>query len=184
MSYRVRIFLYAVLACALIAGALTLRSGVHASASPQAATPEAASPPATSTPTASPQAASAALQGDPAHPAHAEHWIETRLYFGLGPADAPRQGSSEADWRDFLDREVTPRFPSGLSVVDVYGQWQGQPQAGAGDAPSRIRSKMLIIDHPSTPEDAARIEAIRAAWKQRTHQHSVLEVSEPAEVSF
>ena len=31
-------------------------------------------------------------------------------------------------WRDFLDREVTPRFPSGLSVVDVYGQWHGKQQ--------------------------------------------------------
>jgi hypothetical protein len=120
------------------------------------------------------------LQGDVLHPAHAEHWLETRLYFGLGPADEPTKGPSEALWRDFLDHEVTPRFPSGLSVVDVYGQWQGQQQS----TPSRIRTKMLIIDHPSTPEDASKLEAIRTAWKQRTHEHSVLEVTEPAEVSF
>jgi hypothetical protein len=43
---------------------------------------------------------------------------------------------------------------------------------------------MLIIDHAATAEDAARLEAIRVAWKQRTHEHSVLEVTEPAEVSF
>jgi len=129
-------------------------------------------------------AQTATLQGDPAHPAHAVHWVDTRLYFGLGPADDSTKGTSEADWRDFLDREVTPRFPSGLSVVDVYGQWQGAEQAGKGAPPSRIRTKMLIIDHPSTPEDAARLEAIRTAWKQRTHEHSVLEVSEPADVSF
>ena len=127
-----------------------------------------------------PQTVSPTLQDDPAHPAQTHGWVETRLYFGLGPADAPSQGSSEAQWRDFLDREVTPRFPSGLSVVDVYGQWQGQQQANI----SRIRTKMLIIDHPSTPEDAARLEAIRTAWKQRTHEHSVLEVTEPADVSF
>jgi hypothetical protein len=132
----------------------------------------------------SPQPPTPTLQGDPTHPAQTHGWVETRLYFGLGPADAPSQGATEAAWRDFLDHEVTPRFPSGLSVVDVYGQWQGTQQAGEAKPPSRIRSKMLIIDHPSTPDDAAKLEAIRTAWKQRTHEHSVLEVTEPADVSF
>jgi Protein of unknown function (DUF3574) len=131
-----------------------------------------------------PPQASATLQGDPAHPPQTQGWVETRLYFGLGPADAPKQGTTEAQWRDFLDREVTPRFPAGLSVVDAYGQWQGTEQAAQGKPPSRIRSKMLIIDHPATPDDAARLEAIRSAWKLRTHEHSVLEVTEPAEISF
>jgi len=158
---------YAILLCVAIAGTLLLRNRVHALASSRQASP--------TTPT---------LQGDPAHPPKAQGWVETRLYFGLGPADAPSQGTTQAQWRDFLDREVTPRFPSGLSVVDVYGQWQGAEQAGKGAPPSRIRTKMLIIDHPSTPEDAGRLEAIRTAWKQRTHEHSVLEVSEPADVSF
>src|ERR1700736_471455 len=72
------------------------------------------------------QPASPTLHGDRAHPAHGERWVDTRLYFGLGPADAPDKGVPEAAWRDFLDHEVTPRFPSGLSVVDVYGQWQGK----------------------------------------------------------
>jgi hypothetical protein len=121
-----------------------------------------------------------ALAGDGAHPAHAQEWVETRLYFGLGPADHPNQGVSETAWRDFLDREVTPRFPAGLSVVDVYGQWQGKDQS----APERLRSKMLVLVHPDTAEDRRKIAAIRAAWKQRTGDMSVLEVTEPAEVSF
>jgi hypothetical protein len=69
-------------------------------------------------------AQTATLHGDHAHPAHAVHWVDTHLYFGLGPIDAPDKGVSEAAWRAFLDKEVTPRFPSGLSVLDVYGQWQ------------------------------------------------------------
>ena len=64
--------------------------------------------------------------------------------------------------------------------MDVYGQWQGQQQATL----SRIRTRMLILDHPDTAEDNSRLEAIRSAWKQRTHEHSVLEVTEPASVSF
>ena len=65
---------------------------------------------------------------------------------GLAPRDDPKQGIGEAEWRAFLDREVTPRFPSGLSVLDVYGQWQGKNE----HAPERLRSKMLIIDYPDT----------------------------------
>ena len=102
----------------------------------------------------------------------------------IGPADTPDRGVSEAAWRDFLDKEVTPRFPSGLSVIDVYGQWQGAQQAAESKPPSRERSKMLVIDYPATTENAAKIEAIRAAWKQRTHAQSVLKVTQPADVSF
>jgi hypothetical protein len=120
------------------------------------------------------------LAGDPAHPGHALGWVETKLYFGLGPADDRTKGVSEAAWRDFLDKEVTPRFPAGLSVVDVYGQWQSKTET----APERIRSKLLVIDYEDTPENRARIDQIRSAWKQRTGDDSVLMVTEPADVSF
>jgi hypothetical protein len=120
------------------------------------------------------------LQGDAAHPASTQGWVRTELYFGLGPADDPAKGISESDWREFLDHEVTPRFPSGLSVADVYGQWQGKGRP----EPGRIRSKLLIILYPGTDENTARIEAIRAAWKQQTGQQSVLRVTQPADVSF
>jgi hypothetical protein len=120
------------------------------------------------------------LTGDAAHPAKAEGWVDTRLYFGLGPADMPEKGVSEAAWRDFLDREVTPRFPDGLSVVDVYGQWQGKGRT----SPSHIRSKMLIIDYPDTAQNRLKVEEIRAAWKKRTGDQSVLKVTQPADVSF
>lgn len=122
----------------------------------------------------------AVLHGDTAHPARAGGWVDTRLYFGLGPADRPEQGVSEAAWRDFLDREVTPRFPDGLSVIDVYGQWQGKGQA----VPERLRSKLLVIDYPDSAQNRARVDAIRAAWKRRTGDQSVLRVTVPADVSF
>jgi Protein of unknown function (DUF3574) len=125
-------------------------------------------------------APSPTLHGDAAHPAKTQGWVDTHLYFGLGPADAPEKGVSEAAWRDFLDKEVTSRFPAGLSVVDVYGQWQGKNQT----APERIRSKMLIIDYPGTADNDRRIDAIRAAWKQKTGDQSVMKVTQPADVSF
>ncbi len=120
------------------------------------------------------------LTGDPAHPGRTSGWVDTRLYFGMGPADHPEQGISQAQWRAFLDREVTPRFPDGLSVVDLYGQWQGKGQA----APERLRSKVLIIDYPDSAENRDKIEAIRAAWKTMTHDQSVMRVTQAADVSF
>ncbi len=126
------------------------------------------------------QTASAKLHGDAAHPAQAPHWVDTRLYFGLGPANDLSKGVSEAQWRAFLDKEVTPRFPSGLSVMDIYGQWEGKGEA----QPERIRSKVLIIDYAATKENAVKIDAIRAAWKKTTGDQSVMKVTEPADVSF
>jgi hypothetical protein len=120
------------------------------------------------------------LHGDVNHPAQTRGWLDTKLYFGLGPVDAPEKGVSEAEWRDFLDTEVTSRFPAGLSVFDVYGQWLSRQTHTV----ERIRSKMLVIDYPATKENAAKVEAIRAAWKRRTGDQSVLRVTHPADVSF
>jgi hypothetical protein len=127
-----------------------------------------------------PNSVAPTLTGDPAHPGQTKGWVDTKLYFGLGPADSTDKGVSEAQWRAFLDKEVTPRFPDGLSVVDVYGQWQGKNQTTL----ERLRSKMLIIDYPDISENRDKIEAIRAAWKQRTGDQSVLRVTEPVDVSF
>ncbi len=107
-------------------------------------------------------------------------WTFTQLYFGLGPADYPQEGISEARWRQFLDTEVTPRFPAGLSVMDIYGQWEGKHEK----SPERLRSKLLIIDYPDTQENRVKIDEIRSAWKRMTGDHSVLEVTIPADVSF
>ena len=125
-------------------------------------------------------AAAPTLEGDPAHPGRTYGWVDTRLYFGLGPADHPDQGITEARWREFLDREVTPRFPDGLSVADIYGQWQGKGQS----VPERLRSKVLIIDYLDSQENRDKIEAVRAAWKKMTGDQSVLRVTQPADVSF
>jgi hypothetical protein len=120
------------------------------------------------------------LSGDSAHPGQTSGWVDTRLYFGLGPADQLDHGISEIKWREFLDREVTPRFPDGLSVADIYGQWQGKGQT----APERLRSKVLIIDYPDNQENRDKIDAIRAAWKRMTGDQSVMRVTQAADVSF
>jgi hypothetical protein len=126
-----------------------------------------------------PAPTTAALQGDTAHPGTAR-WLRSELYFGLGAVEPSDAGAGENRWRAFLDREVTPRFPDGLTVFEAYGQWRGKNETG----PSRLRSKVLVILHEDTPASRAAVDAIRVAWKAATGDQSVLLVNEHVEVSF
>lgn len=109
-------------------------------------------------------------------------WLRTELYFSIGEwTETSLTTEPEGRWQEFLDREVTPRFPDGLSVIDVYGQWRN-PQAGG--AVRRERSRLLVIVHPNTPEASGKIEEIRDTWKKQTGEKSVLRVSLPAQVGF
>ena len=140
------------------------------------ATPRAVAPPS--------PVVSATLQGDATRPAVAKGWARSELYFGVGSEDArgADTGISEAQWRAFLDKEVTARFPDGLTVFDAYGQWLNRDRGSA--EPSRLKSKVLVILHEDTPQRTADIEAIRLAWKQATKHQSVLWSKQAAEVSF
>ena len=59
-----------------------------------------------------------------------EAWIRTELYFGLavppGPDGQPAGQVSEEDWQWFLDEEITPRFPEGLTILEAGGQWRSR----------------------------------------------------------
>ncbi len=128
---------------------------------------------------------SSMLHGDAAHPGAVANWVRTELYFGIGPAGETRgneanTAAAEKRWQEFLDREITPRFPDGLSVYDIYGQWRTQGHANI----ERLHSKEVMLLYADTPQHRADIEAIRAAWKKETGDLSVLRVTQPAEVSF
>jgi Protein of unknown function (DUF3574) len=125
-----------------------------------------------------PPQASAALQGDASRPPSAQ-WLRSELYFGIGTYNVADDGG-ELRWIAFLDKEVTPRFPDGLTVIDAYGQWLDHGKT----VPSRLRSKVLVILHEDTPANRAAIDAIRLAWKTATHDQSVLLASERVDVSF
>lgn len=129
--------------------------------------------------------ATATMQGDAARPAAASGWVRSELYFGVGEEQGAGDREqadtiSDAQWRAFLDKEVTPRFPDGLTVFDAYGQWLFR-----GDAePNRLRTKVLVVLHEDSPKRRADIEAIRLAWKQATRHQSVLWSRQAVEVSF
>ena len=88
-------------------------------------------------------------------------------------------GVSDADWRKFLDEDVTPRFPEGFSVMDVQGQWRASNGVLIHE-PSKVI--YLILD--GGPDDPAKIANIRDAYKRRFKQEAVLLVTKQACVSF
>lgn len=140
---------------------------------------------ASTPPVAPAPAATATLEGDALRPASASGWVRSELYFGVGeetgPADRPQaEPISEAAWRAFLDKEVTSRFPDGLTVFDAYGQWLFR---GAKE-PNRLKTKVLVVLHEDSPQRRADIEAIRLAWKRATGHQSVLWSRHPVDVSF
>jgi len=76
---------------------------------------------------------------------------------------------TEAEWDDFLAREVTPRFPAGLSVTEVRGQWQDTPASPI----IQERARLVWIIAPSSPDLGAKLTGIRNAYKKRFNQSSV-----------
>lgn len=99
------------------------------------------------------------------------------LVFGLSRKGAPEIG--EAEWRAFLDREITPRFPAGLTVLAGHGQWQS-PSGASVSEPARL----LLVWASPAPDLDRRIEAVRAAWKQAHRQESVLRAESTDCVAF
>ncbi len=120
------------------------------------------------------------LQGDAARPSVEIAWRRSELYFSVGDRADPTTRIDDARWQQFLDREVTPRFPDGLTVFDAYGQWLFRGRA----APERLDSKVLVILHPDVAGHRAKIDEIRSAWKAETGHQSVLWASQVSEVSF
>ncbi len=99
------------------------------------------------------------------------------LYFGRNIGPAP--GVSDADWAKFVDEEITPRFPNGLTVIDAVGQWRGPSSAIV-----REPSKAVMIVLSGEDGETAKLEAIRDAYKARFRQESVMLVQRPACVGF
>ena len=95
--------------------------------------------------------------------------VRLELYFGTQkPGGAP---VTEAEWGAFLNEEVTPRFPDGLTVLTGNGQWRN----AAGVITRETSAVLVILYEPSVEKEAA-IEDIRAAYKDRFEQESVMRV--------
>ena len=104
-------------------------------------------------------------------------WARSEVFFGLSRPHGPMITNGE--WQTFVNEVVTPKFPSGLTIVDSAGQWR--------NANGRIEqepSKMLVLLHPQSPVIDAQIDEIRALYCQRFNQEAVMKVTSAAHVAF
>lgn len=113
----------------------------------------------------------------PACRAGTDRMERVELLFGMGRKGGGEVG--EEDWSAFLETEVTPRFPDGLTVLTGYGQWRN-----ATGAIAKETSRVLLIWIKPGPGNTPNVEAIRAAWKARFQQDSVVRVDGASCVSF
>lgn len=99
--------------------------------------------------------------------------MEIELLLGRGKAN-------DARWKQFLAREVTPRFPDGLTVYDTYGQWRDRKR----NVILREQGRVLRIIVPADAPIADEIAAVAGAYKKQFRQKSVGIVTRAACVSF
>lgn len=93
--------------------------------------------------------------------------VRIEILCGMGRPDGGTV--TEVEWRDFLAREVTPRFPEGATVLAAEGWWRG------GQEPSRILL-LVLEDGPAARADA---RAVADAYKRTFGQEAVLLLVSP-----
>ncbi|MFF9565873.1 DUF3574 domain-containing protein [Streptomyces sp. NPDC014685] len=109
-----------------------------------------------------------------------EDYIETRLFFGT---ERPDGGPDVTDdqFMAFIDEEVTPRFPNGLTIQDGRGQWRD-----SNGVIERERSYELTLLYPASEARVrdSRIERIRDAYEKAYAQDSVARLEERMTADF
>ncbi len=114
----------------------------------------------------------ASLQA-PLCPTGQERLRTAQMFFSQKP------GVSDAEFRKFVDDELTPRFPDGLTILNGGGQWRGSENQLIREA-----SKVVVIVLPARGDPSAKIEAVRGAYKTKFQQETVLLVTQASCVSF
>jgi hypothetical protein len=98
------------------------------------------------------------------------------LYFGTAKAGG---SVTRAEWSEFVNQVVTPRFPQGLTSWEATGQWQH-----ANGMIESETSHVLHLVHPDTEKSETAINEVVNKYKEQFQQEAVLRVRSKACVSF
>ncbi|WP_434391440.1 DUF3574 domain-containing protein [Melittangium boletus] len=101
----------------------------------------------------------------------------TELFFGLDRAHAAP--ITDAEFQDFVDTVVTPRFKAGLTVLEARGQYR----MDTGELVYEP-SKLIVLLHDGSTAISGEINAIREEYKQRFQQEAVLRIDSLSCVAF
>jgi hypothetical protein len=104
-------------------------------------------------------------------------FARTELFFGTAKAEG--LPVTEAEFFAFVDQEITPRFPDGLTVLRAEGQFRL-----ANGQIIKEDSFLLILLYPVEAFRASskQINTIRELYKAQFDQESVLRVDDPLAV--
>jgi hypothetical protein len=99
-----------------------------------------------------------------------DRFARTELYFGTARSDN-KPPVSEAEFQSFLDNNITPAFPDGLTLFKGLGQFRG-----ANNVTIEEDSFLVILLYPAEvrQESSEKIEKIRKDYKEAYQQESVL----------
>jgi Protein of unknown function (DUF3574) len=99
-------------------------------------------------------------------------FVRTELFFGTAKPDGT---VTDQEFFTFLDAEVTPRFPEGLTLLKAHGQFTGDDGVLVKE-----ESFLLVLLYPlERAEDGSKkIEAIRRRYLKQFQQESVLRVDD------
>ena len=121
--------------------------------------------------------AGCATAAQDACPLGQERLRTAQLFFGRSIDGKPEV--SETQFRKFIDDELTPRFPDGLTVIDGGAQWRGDENKLIREA-----SKVVLLVLPRSRDAGQRVDAVRAAYKRWFERDSVLLITQASCVSF
>jgi hypothetical protein len=105
-------------------------------------------------------------------------FYRTELYFGSERPDGSEV--TEKQLERFVDDEVTPRFPDGLTLLTGQGQFRDS----SGEIVEEHSYVLILFYPPNDKEANDEIEEIREDYKRAFEQESVLRVDDLDEVSF
>lgn len=106
-----------------------------------------------------------------------ESFAKTELLFGMSKPN--NTVITESEFQHFVDQEVTPRFPDGLTVLSAIGQFKTTNQDIIKE-----KSKLLLLLYPFNRDSDRKIEQIRQAYQKIFQQQSVLRLDARSCVSF
>lgn len=97
---------------------------------------------------------------------------KTSLFFGL---DIPKGGKvTEEQWELFVDKEISTRFPNGLSCFDLQGQWKDSDNGKI--VKEKSKNIILLYSLSQKKEASMAIDSIRNAYKIQFEQQSIMRV--------
>jgi hypothetical protein len=100
-------------------------------------------------------------------------FVRTELFFGTAK---PEGTVTETEFQFFIDAEITPRFPDGLTVLKGAGQFR----SGNGML-IKEDSYVIVLLYPyaTAKSSSQKIQRIRELYKDQFDQESVLRADDP-----